>query len=112
MINFTRLTETGDYFKEKGIYQMSLEQLISFKEKTPNSIKNYIKHFGVYDTVKHHGVTEKHGVFNELESDLQYIKQYYRQLERLCFVEVCKLIIAHEDCSEELKEDCMQYINT
>lgn len=91
------LVSSQRFLQREGVYQMSLDQLIHFKDKIYNTIKHY------EDTKYTIAVLE-----NELYMNPAPSVYYWWHCD--CFKKVCGIILAHEDCDEKLKEKCTQDI--
>ena len=92
------LMSIEERFMRDGVYDMSLDELICYKEKNFETIKYY------EDNKYTKEIVESMLEFENPSSDVYY-----------CWfcgatISMCKLIMARQDCNEKLKKKCEQDI--
>lgn len=91
------LISVEDELKKNGVYDMSLEDLVRFKDKVCNDIK-YCEDNRYMDAVW------------EMEMHMNPKPSYYYCWRCDCLIEVCEIIIGNSACTEELKKICEEAI--
>lgn len=92
------LIPVEDYLEGYGVYQMSLNSLISFKGK-------------IFDSIKHYEDNKYTQRMLEREKFMNPAPSVHYWWYCSCLIEICKIILEREECDDKLKEICQQNID-
>ena len=90
------LITVEEYFNHNGVYDMSINELLDFKDKICDRIKHYEKNKYTEEIL-------------ELEMFMHPGPSLKYHWDCDCLLELCRIIMLHQDCKHELKEKCKRY---